>query len=124
MEWVRATRHTSGDGQLDGGVRRKVVDAAGRQEVVRVERSVQDLQQHRDSRRDKRRIVDEELRSVLLNSQQTDYWISGALRTKVRLRFKAWSTPPLKGRPGYDTVQSDNSSTVGDCVYNLLHVGQ
>lgn len=65
VEGVRATCHTAGDGELDSGVRRKVVDAAGRQKLVCVERSIQDLQQHRDSWRNERRIVYEELRSVL-----------------------------------------------------------
>lgn len=66
MEGVRAACHASRNGELDGGVRREVVHAAGRQEVVCVQRSVQDLQEHGDGWGYEGSVVDEELRAVLI----------------------------------------------------------
>lgn len=65
MEGVRAAPNTARDGQFNSGVGREAVDAAFRQEVVGVERSVQDLQQHGNGRRLESCTIDEELRVVL-----------------------------------------------------------
>ncbi len=123
MEGVRATYYTAGNGQLDSGVGRKVVDTSGRQEVVCVERSVQDLQEHRDGRRDKRCVIDEELRSILASRSEDGWFICKEIAYEGEVEVQSVVNAALKWKARLKSPCSQTNAASSNRGQNLLHAG-
>ena len=74
-----------GEGDLDGLVDRECVDASGGQEVLGSLRAAQNLKEDGDSGRRERRVVDEEVGAVKVESH-VDSHIDTALSSDARLQ--------------------------------------
>ena len=85
MDRMRPADSESGDRELDGRVPRKTVHAARRKEVPCVLSTAQNLKEDGDSGRRERRVVDEEVGAVKVESH-VDSHIDTALSSDARLQ--------------------------------------